>query len=234
MKSDAFAKYLKRKGKKQNVIERNIATIEDFEVFLAQKRHHRLETADTSDIDAYVQTIESLKKSAKGSLYVLMNYFKFSEQTNLLDHSAQLRAQRTQKSRRIFPLKEFLDIDPTHIQKLAENGIKNVDQMLTAGKMAHQRKTLAKNLDIPEPAILELVKLSDLTRLGYVKAKLTRLYYNSGLDSPEKIAAYTPEDLHVFFKDYISRSGWDGMVPNPKDLIGNIASAKKLRPFVEY
>ena len=48
--------------------------------------------------------------------------------------------------------------------------------MLEKGKTKKQREQLSKQLDIPEEAMLELVKLSDITRLGYVKKKLSRLY----------------------------------------------------------
>lgn len=105
--------------------------------------------------------------------------------------------------------------------------------MLDAGKTKEQRKQLSKKLEIPEEAILELVKLSDLTRLGYVKTKLTRLYYDAGLDSPLKVAKFEPEELHIFFTKFVEETGWDGMIPNPKDLIGNVANARKLEKWVE-
>jgi hypothetical protein len=105
--------------------------------------------------------------------------------------------------------------------------------MLDAGKTKKQREDLSKQLDIPEESILELVKLSDITRLGYVKKKLSRLYYEAGLDSPAKIAAFEPDDLHAFFVKFVEESGWDGMVPNPSDLVGNVANARKLKKIVE-
>ena len=60
------------------------------------------------------------------------------------------------------------------MNKLGEIGIKNVEQMLELGKIAKQRKELSEQLDIPEENILELVQLSDITRLVYVKSKLSR------------------------------------------------------------
>ena len=178
--------------------------------------------------------IEKVKKqSAKGYLYVLMNYFRFRENEELLRFSGKLREERTKKSRRIFPIKEFLDINPQHIKKLAEIGIKNVEQMLEAGKKKQQRKELSDLLGIPEEAILELVKLSDITRMGYIKTKLSRLYYNSGLDSPEKVAKFEPDELYEHFKKYVKESGWDGMVPNLADLVNNIKGARSLKKVVE-
>jgi hypothetical protein len=187
----------------------------------------------TEDIDAFVQNIESKKQSAKGSLYVLMNYFHFLGDSDLLQHAGTLREARTKKTRRIFPLKDFLHVNQEHVKKLATIGIKNVEQMLAHGKTKQQRQHLSKQLGISEAGILELVKLSDITRLGYVKRKLARLYYEAGLDSPAKIAAFEPKQLHAFFVEFIKESGWEGMVPNPKDLANNIKSARKLSRIVE-
>ena len=164
---------------------------------------------------------------------MLMNYFTFTEDDKLFKCARSLRKERTQKTRRVFPIKEFLDINQDYVKKLAKIGIKNVEEMLDAGKTKNKREQLANQLDIPEEAVLELVRLSDLTRLGYVKAKLTRLYYNAGLDSPQKIARFEPDELHAFFVRFVEESGWNGMVPNPKDLRGNVKSARKLKKIVE-
>lgn len=233
MDERAFEKFLKRKGKKQHVVENNIKSVKRFCDYLQNERSKALEEVDTEDIGVYVEKIERAKKSAKGPIYNLINFFKFTKNDELLQYVRLLRAERIKKTKNIFPLKKFLDINQEHVKKLSDVGIKNVEQMLVAGKTKKQRERLAIKLDIPEEAILELVKLSDLTRLGYVKAKLSRLYYNSGLDSPQKIAKFEPDKLHAFFVKFVGESGWDGMVPNPKDLISNVTSARRLEKLVE-
>ncbi len=234
MKEEEFRKHLKKKAKKPDVVDRNVLVVKKFITYLKEERGKILDEVNSEDIAAYVEMIEKVKKqSAKGHLYVLMNYFRFRENEKLLRFTGKLREERTKKSRRIFPIKEFLDINPQHIKKLAEIGIKNVEQMLEAGKKKQQRKELSDQLGIPEEAILELVKLSDITRMGYIKTKLSRLYYNSGLDSPEKVAKFEPDELYEHFKKYVKESGWDGMVPNPKDLVENIKAARSLSKVVE-
>ena len=233
MNEDEFRKFLKRKGKKEEVVERNILAVNKFIDFLEKERNKKLADTSTEDIKYYVEKIEESKQSAKGVLYVLMNFFRFAENKELLLCAATLREERTKKARRIFPIKEFLNINQEYIKKLASKGIKNVEQMLDVGITKKQREELSRELDIPEEAILELVKLSDLTRLGYVKAKLSRLYYDAGLDSPLKVAKFEPDELHKFFTEFVSETGWDGMIPNPKDLIGNVANARKLKKIVE-
>lgn len=200
-----------------------------------RKKERSKELAYTvkEDIDSYVSMIEEKKKSAKGALYTLMNYFRFLEDEVLLAYANALRNARTKKTRRIFPIKEFLKVDQEAVKKLATIGIRNVEQMLEKGKTKKQREELSKQLDITEESILELVKLSDITRLGYVKKKLSRLYYEAGLDSPAKIAVFDPKELHDFFTKFVEESGWAGMVPNPSDLVNNIKNAKKLTKVVE-
>ena len=233
MDEKAFAAFLKKKGKKTNVIERNIRLVNTFSGYLKKKFNKSLVDCSPDDIKQYIAALEAQKKSPKGPLYVLMNYFKFTGNKELLKCAATLRQTRTEKSRSVFLLKNFMDVDQEYVNVLANAGIKNVDDMLKAGNTKAKRKKLSRELNIPENAILELVKLSDITRLGYVKTKLTRLFYNAGLDSPQKIAAFESDELYAFFVKFVKESGWDGMVPNPKDLVGNVASARKLDKVVQ-
>jgi hypothetical protein len=233
MNEEEFLKFLRKKGKKIEVAERNYKVIVRFASYLHRERNTDLAKVTKEDVKAYVEFLEQKKESAKGSLYALMNYFAFIGNNELLQIARTLREERTKKTRRVFPIKEFLKVNQDHVKKLVTIGIRNVEQMLEAGKTKKQREELSKQLDIPEESILELVKLSDITRLGYVKRKLSRLYYEAGLDSPAKIAAFEPDDLHIFFVKYVEESGWDGMVPNPSDLIHNVASARKLKKIVE-
>jgi len=232
---EEFRLFLKRKGKKPDVVERNILSISKFESFLIKRQNKQLDDKIlVDDLESYVSMIEDEKNaSAKGPLYVLMNYFRFLDNNALYQATRKLREERTKKSRRIFLLKDFLDVDLKVVKKLASIGITNVEEMLEAGAKKKQRIDLVRRLEIPEEKILELVKLSDITRIGYVKRKLARLYYNAGLDSPEKIAKFEPEELHAFFVKFVEESNWDGMVPNPMDLVNNIKSARKTTPIVE-
>lgn len=233
MDEEGFRKYLKRGGKKPHVVDRNIESVKIFTSFLRKEMNKDLADVTKEDLDSYVYMIEQKKQSAKGALYTLMNYFHFLKDNDMLAHANALRNDRTKKTRRIFPIKEFLKINQNYVMKLATIGIKNVEQMLENGKTKKQREELSKQLDIPEEFILELVKLSDITRMGYVKKKLSRLYYEAGLDSPVKVAAFESKELHEFFTKFVEETGWDGMIPNPSDLVSNIANARKLQKVVE-
>jgi len=108
LNEEEFRKFLRKKGKKLDVVDRNVKAVNAFVAFLKEVRKTSLDAVTKEDIEAYVEILESEKKSAKGSLYVLMNYFRYIGNTELLKAAGQLRESRTKKSRRVFPLREFL------------------------------------------------------------------------------------------------------------------------------
>jgi len=108
-----------------------------------------------------------------------------------------------------FPLRIFRGVSPEHIARLEAIGIKNAGQMLVAGQTPEKRAYLAEETGIPEAAVLEFVKLSDLARLPGVKGVRARLYYDSGVDTVEKLAAWEPEALLAMTAQFVERSGFD-------------------------
>lgn len=140
----------------------------------------------------------------------------------------------TTKKRNPFRLREFRGVDPEHVERLAAKGIKNTEQMLAAGQTAEKRTALAQDTGIPEEAILELVKLSDLARLPGVKGIRARLYYDAGVDCVEKMATCETEALLALTAEFVERTGFDGIAPLPKEVSSTIANAKRLPRIVEY
>lgn len=138
-----------------------------------------------------------------------------------------------EKKRNPFKLKEFRGVNPEHIARLAALGIKTADQMLAAGRTNPQRAALAQEAGIPEQAILELVKLSDLARLPGVKGIRARLYYDAGVDSVAKMAAWQSEPLRLMITAYVEQAGFDGLPPLPKEVSSTIANAQRLPLVVE-
>ncbi|MFH2040496.1 MAG: DUF4332 domain-containing protein [Chloroflexota bacterium] len=139
-----------------------------------------------------------------------------------------------EKKRNPFKLREFRGIHPDFIAALETLRIKNADQMLTAGRTRQQRSTLARDTGIPEDAILELVKLSDLARLPGVKGIRARLYYDAGVDSVEEMTHWDPEALRIMVTKFVEQTGFDGIPPLPKEVSSTIANAKKLPKIIEY
>jgi len=138
------------------------------------------------------------------------------------------------KTQNPFLLKKFRGVNPEYIAKLEEIGIKNAGQILIAGQTPEKRKSLAKKAGIPEEAILELVKLSDLARLPGVKGIRARLYYDAGVDCVEKLAAWEPDALLRMMAGFVERTGFEGIAPLPKEVGSTIANARELPAIVVW
>jgi len=138
----------------------------------------------------------------------------------------------TEKKRNPFKLRDFRGVQPEYIAALEAQHIKNTDQLLIAGRTRQQRSSLARVTGIPEDAIFELVKLSDLARLPGVKGIRARLYYDAGIDSVEKMADWEPEALRIMVTKYVEQTGFNGTPPLPKEVSSTIANAKKLPKII--
>lgn len=133
-----------------------------------------------------------------------------------------------------FFLLDFRGVALEHTDKLAAIGIKTTAHLLTAGATPTRRAALAEQTGIPADALLELVKLSDLARLPGVKGIRARLYYDAGVDTVEKLAAWQPDDLLVMTADFVQRTGFAGIAPLPKEVSSTIANARKLPAVIEW
>jgi hypothetical protein len=120
------------------------------------------------------------------------------------------------------------------VAKLEAIGVGTVEHMLAAGKTPEARLRLAEETGISTEIILELVKLSDLSRLGAVKSVRARLYYDAGLDTPAKFTQREPEALRQMLVKFVERTGFDGIAPLPKELRNAVAVAQQLPEVVQY
>ena len=164
-------------------------------------------------------------------MWALRYYFDFFENRELSDWAGELRAERVK--RKPFMIKNFRGINLEYIARLDAIYIENRDQMLDAGRKPHLREELAAQTGIPLEAILELVTLSDLARLGAVRRVRARLYYDAGL-SPEIIATWEPKALHAMLVDFVERTNFDGIAPQPKEVQNLVKDARKLPQIVDY
>ncbi len=133
-----------------------------------------------------------------------------------------------------FKLRDFKGVNIDVVGRLEQMGITTSGQLLLAGKSPKMRATLARAAGIPEAAVHELVKLSDLARLPGVKAIRARLYYDAGVDTVEKLAACEPEALLARTAEFVTSTRFDGIAPLPKEVSSTISNAKTLPKVVEW
>ncbi len=133
-----------------------------------------------------------------------------------------------------FKLRDFLWVNPEHISRLEALGVKTADQMLAAGQTSQGRAELATRAGISPESILELVKLSDLSRLPGVKGIRARLYINAGVETVEILAGYEPDELLKQTSEFVKRTGFPGIAPLPKEVSSTIENARKMPRVVTW
>ena len=234
MNDEGFREYLKRGGRKPDVIDRVFRLVNRFEQYLLEvKDGITLDQATPQDLHDYVQVVESAPKaSAKTHLWAIRYYYAYRENEEMAVYTTALREERI--VRKPFKLRDFRGVDPEQVSALEAEGIRNVNQMLKAGRTPEQREELAEQTGVPLENILELVKLSDLARIPGVKGIRARLYHDAGVDTIEKMAQWEPEKLRIRTIEYVRQSGFDGMPPLPAEAKFSVEKARLLPRIVEY
>ncbi len=234
MDQEAFQKFLKRGGRSPAAAKRVNAQVLVYEQYLLEQHNRKdADKASSEDLEAFVSHIEEKKKgAAKKYLHSIRYYYEYTSNHEMRNLASKMRKQRIKQ--KPFPLKDFRNINPEHLEKLEALGIRNAEKMLEAGKTNRKRQELSVATGIPTEAILELVKLSDLTRIFGVKSTRARLYYDAGVDTVEKMAEWDPDKLRTMLIDFVKRTGFEGIAPLPKEAEFTVKEAKRLRKIVEY
>jgi len=226
MDTQAFARYLKQRGKAGHVVAELVAQVERWAAFLAQQYGKDVDAAGEHDVRAYAAQAGAGR--APIDVRGIALYYRFAGRNDLADAAAALREAAVAAKRSPFPLKGFPGIDAGVIARMRELGIANAEQMLAAGRTPQERAALAGRTGIAPAVISELVSLSDLTRLFGVKGTRARLYHDAGVDSVHKLAAYEPEELLRLAAEFVQRTGFNGIAPLPKEVESTIAEARRL------
>jgi len=228
-----FDRFLRRSGRSPRAAARCVRYVQEFDQYLHTCRHDKeLQEADAGDLEQFVNWIErELKASAKTHLWALRYYFEYTSNEEMHSLASATRAQRIKRTP--FPVSKFRGVHSDSVDKLASVGIRNVAQMLEAGRTPSDRQTLAEKTGVPPEVILEYVKLSDLARISGTKGIRARLYYDAGVDTLEVLAWWDPVELRAMLIDFVERTDFDGIAPLPKEAASAVATAKRLPRIVE-
>ncbi len=229
-----FARYLKRMGKKETVVQELIHDCERFTCYLEEQPGKLLDQADPEDLLAFTQEVERQGLDAKNILRGLALYYKFSSNASLSNLANALREERLAASRPKFNLRDFRGLDSKDVARLEALGIRTTEQMLTAGQSPASRQALTEKSGVALETLLEMVKLSDLARLEGVKAIRARLYYDAGMDTLEKLAGSDPQQLRLELAAFVQRTGFEGIPPLLKELENTVRRAQELEKIVDF
>jgi hypothetical protein len=93
-------------------------------------------------------------------------------------------------------MKEFIGISSDTVFKLEKVGIKDTIGLFDNIITPKSRKELANKTGITDSEIMELAKLTDLSRIRWVGAMFARVLFESGFDTVEKVSKANHEDLY--------------------------------------
>jgi hypothetical protein len=231
---EAFESYLKRGGRSPSAVKRCVRFVEEFEQYLQERGPvPGLDRAGPEELVAFIEWVEQAPgASAKTRLWAIRYYYDFASNEEMSRLAGELRQARIE--RKPFALRDFRGANPEHLARLAEVGIQNAKQMLEAGPSPGDRRRLSEQTGIPLPAVLELVKLSDLARIPGIAGIRARLYHDAGLDTLDKMAHWEAGDLRQHLTAFVERTGFEGIAPLPKEVSFCIEKARRLRRVVEY
>jgi len=92
---------------------------------------------------------------------------------------------------------DFIWISKNTIDKLAKIGIINTEKLYDKVLTKIDRLKLADSTGIDYTEILELTKLTDLSRIKWVGVTYAQMLYDLGVDTVDKVSKSAPIDLHA-------------------------------------
>lgn len=232
MDENRFLSYMIEKkaplGKTNSYVKR----IRRFEKYLRENEDGKsIESSTAEDLEKYVEWCKENKVNSYLEFFGIREYFRFlgSEE---LPYTCNQIMQVIQLEK--FKLKDFLTADQESAKKLAGIGIKTASQILEVGKTAKEREILASESGVPVNDVLKFVKLANLARCpGHMK-KRACLYYESGLDTFDKIAEQDPKLMIKFLDDFIKKTGFDGSAPILADARSSVENSKRIPRIIEF
>jgi hypothetical protein len=93
-------------------------------------------------------------------------------------------------------IRDFRGISTETVSRLEKIGIKNTAQLYPKVLTPGLRQNLAAEASVPIAEIIELTRLTDLSRIRWAGATFARMLYDLGIDSVEKVTKASPEMLH--------------------------------------
>lgn len=180
----------------------------DLEQFSLEQFKHMLETKDIlpgrrillEDMEKRFAALASMGiKNLSELRAALRNQAKreaFAQKSGLpLDYLVILRREINSYLSRPFNLEKIPGVNPEYVERLAAVGIKHTKHLFKRALSPADWAALAEAANVPDDALLELVKLSDLARIVGVGPVSVRALYDAGIETPEAFLTYSVEEL---------------------------------------
>jgi hypothetical protein len=189
------------------------------------ERFATLEALGITNLQDLAQRLKSKKKVEQ-----------FAQESELpQDYLTILRRRLGVYTPKPVPLVKFPGVDLEHVERLATAGIKQTKQLFERAKSKQERAELSKLAGVPGDALLELVKLSDLSRASYVGPTFARVIYEAGADTLGKLVDFSPEELCAKMRAVNEEKQLTkAAMPSVEDMAACVGIWKRLPRVIEY
>jgi hypothetical protein len=226
MDEQGFSEFMRNDKRSAGTIRKDIVFMKLFEDFLSG-RNKTLDEAVPKDLQEFLEVVDA-KYRYGAYLSATWHYYAYTGNDRMRYALDELDYQRPQPYR----LTKHIGVNPAHVNSLAAAGIKVIGDLIQAGKTEADRKNLSEPMGIPYDDLLELVKLSDLSRK--FGPKRARLYYDAGYDTFDKIAGMDPEVLKDKLIEHINKMGITTALPTLGEVDFSVEGAKRRPRLVKY
>ena len=168
-----FKTSMEEEKKNERTIHDYISRIEKFSEYLNEKKKKNIEKVQKQDLTDFFKELKETESTPvlNRFSFALSNYFKFAKNEKMYNAANEMNGQLSIEQLKI---KEFLGINKEDINKLSKLGVKTAQQMIEKGKTVKSRKELSEESGLSEGTILEILKLSNLARIGGLNGIKTR------------------------------------------------------------
>jgi nucleotidyltransferase/DNA polymerase involved in DNA repair len=188
------------------------------------ERFEILESMGITNLKALLDVLSTKKKLER-----------FIQESGLpQDYLVVLRREVNSYLPKPFNLKNIPGVNPETVEKLAAIGIKNTKHLFEQARSRPERAELARLADVPGDDLLELVKLSNLARIGGVGPVFARLLYEMGVDTIEAFRQYPPEELLERLHAINDEKQYTKITPVLKDIRYCLETARELPQVIEW
>jgi hypothetical protein len=160
---------------------------------------------------------------------------KFSKRSGLpLDYLTILRREINSYRSKPISLAKIPGVDDEVIEILASAGIKNSQKMYERGRTRSDRADLVRETGLSENVIIDMVKMSDLSRIMGVGPVFTRTFLNSEIDTVEKVSTSNPHILYDRMVELYKEQGFEKVDFVLRDIEWCIDMAQRLPKSIEW
>lgn len=225
-----FRTFMQEAKKPAKTIESYINSVKFYASFLQSRQPIKtFDQAQPSDIKEFVSWAAEQGENTYRHLWGIRMYYQFTQSVSMENTTSECMEYIQNETRK---LGEFPQVDRESVQKLSKLGIKTVNQLLRAANSEEKLAIIANEAGISQAAVLDLFKLSNLSRLPGLKKVRCRLFYEAGLDTLASIAALEPAEVNQILQDYIDRTGFKGIAPTIGEARVTVSMARFLPEYL--